>query len=316
MMKKSYRKLDYRIRPAKHVERLMLAETFKRSRFCLPHQYQYIGMGSLYFADFHLFHKALGFEEMHSIEKEKNDEERFRNNVPFRNVNLIFEETGTALSKLDFSKRSIVWLDYDGRLSGSVLEDVRDLTSSVCSGSFILFTVQANPENGDDKIDSLQLLAKEVGEKNVPAKTKKTTLYGWGTAQVLRQIIANEIESSLSTRNLGQPDGQSFCFKQLFNFNYEDGAKMLTVGGIVYSQAEVDMLEACKFDELTFVETEKTPFKITVPNLTFRELKLLESQMPTVGLTDLDKRGMPDSEITNYMKIYRYFPSFATFESA
>ena len=73
-------KLDYRLRPAKSIERKMLAESFRRlSQFGRVDLYRYVGFGSLYFSDFLLFHKLLGFKHMLSIEKsdDSNVQSRF-----------------------------------------------------------------------------------------------------------------------------------------------------------------------------------------------------------------------------------------------
>jgi hypothetical protein len=68
-MANSFRKIDYRLRPAKAVERRMMAESFLRLRpFGSVETYRYVGMGSVYFADFSLFHAVCGFETMVSIE--------------------------------------------------------------------------------------------------------------------------------------------------------------------------------------------------------------------------------------------------------
>ena len=55
----SYRKIDYRVRPGKYAERLMMIESFRRLRFATIESYQYVGLGSVYFSDFYLIHRAL-----------------------------------------------------------------------------------------------------------------------------------------------------------------------------------------------------------------------------------------------------------------
>ena len=68
-MAKSFTKIDYRLRPAKAVERRMMAEAFLRLRpFGSVESYRYIGMGSVYFSDFLLFHGLCGFDPMSSLE--------------------------------------------------------------------------------------------------------------------------------------------------------------------------------------------------------------------------------------------------------
>ena len=48
----------------------MLRDAFRRLHpFDRIENYRYIGFGSIYFSDFHLFHRSFGMEDMLSIEK-------------------------------------------------------------------------------------------------------------------------------------------------------------------------------------------------------------------------------------------------------
>ena len=68
-MTASFRKIDYRVRPAKHAERMMMCEAFARlGAFDELPSYQYVGLGSVYFVDFLLFHRILGIRDMVNIE--------------------------------------------------------------------------------------------------------------------------------------------------------------------------------------------------------------------------------------------------------
>ena len=81
----TYEKINYSLRPAKSIERKMLGNAFRKlSDFGAVESYRYIGFGSTYFSDFILFHKALGIKHMISIERDRENEERFRFNCPFR----------------------------------------------------------------------------------------------------------------------------------------------------------------------------------------------------------------------------------------
>ncbi|HGB1823876.1 TPA: O-methyltransferase, partial [Salmonella enterica subsp. enterica serovar Bahrenfeld] len=68
------RKIDYRIRPAKNIERKMIRDVLLRlSPFGIFSDYQYIGFGSKYFTDFIIMHKYLGIDDMISIEGDVNN---------------------------------------------------------------------------------------------------------------------------------------------------------------------------------------------------------------------------------------------------
>src|SRR5580658_3613252 len=118
-MANSFRKIDYRLRPAKAVERRMMAETFMRLRsFASLESYRYVGMGSVYFSDFSLFHTMCGFDPMVSLEEtdDATEQNRFKMNVPLGNINVAFGHSNTTLPSLQWDLRSVVWLDYDGVL--------------------------------------------------------------------------------------------------------------------------------------------------------------------------------------------------------
>src|ERR1700690_2713387 len=93
----SYEKIHYRMRPAKNGQRKMLCEAFRRLGKVreLP-EYRYVGFGSMYYGDFILFHKALGIEQMISIEHEKGAK-RAKFNRPYECVTVL---PGTANEKL------------------------------------------------------------------------------------------------------------------------------------------------------------------------------------------------------------------------
>ena len=60
----SFRRIDYSLRPAKHAERRMLCDVFRRLTHFQPVEtYCYVGFGSVWFSDFVLFHRALGVSE-------------------------------------------------------------------------------------------------------------------------------------------------------------------------------------------------------------------------------------------------------------
>ena len=141
----SYQNINYSLRPAKAIERRMFCELFHRlSAFNPLNKYQYIGFGSTYFSDFSQFHKMLGITDLKSIEKDKENEKRFKFNIPYSCIDLQFGHSNEILPKLQFDNTpSILWLDYDYRLDSTVLEDARTFASSALESSLILITVNA-----------------------------------------------------------------------------------------------------------------------------------------------------------------------------
>lgn len=214
----------------------MFCEAFRKlSEFGSLDTYRYIGFGSTFFSDFSLFHKSLKITNNLSIEREKEDEERFRFNLPYKCIDLIFGESNEILRTLPWDVRTIIWLDYDRKLNRSMLSDVNTVCSHAIPGSLLIITVDARPDEYDVRVESLK---ERIGELKVPEGLTKARLAGWGTANVYRQIITNEILTTLNSRNGGRRKGTQFLYKQFFNFHYADTAKMLTVGGLFYDEGQ------------------------------------------------------------------------------
>ena len=143
----SFCDINYAIRPAKAVERKMMVEGFRRLELAWPlSTYRYIGMGSVYFADFQLFHQTLGLDDMISIEREDQYKPRFEFNRPFRCVKIKYGESSDVLAALSWEKRSLVWLDYDGKLEASVISDLQSIVQKVVSGSVVSVSVNVEPD--------------------------------------------------------------------------------------------------------------------------------------------------------------------------
>lgn len=117
--------LDYRVRPAKAIERKMLVEAAGRlGHFANTEAYQYVGMGAVHFRDFVLMHRGLGIERMTSIEGSLAKESRVRFNRPYATVEIEIGHSNTVLPKLNWETRAIIWLDYTDTLTSNVADDV------------------------------------------------------------------------------------------------------------------------------------------------------------------------------------------------
>jgi len=308
----SYVSINYALRPAKNIERRMLCEAFRRLlEFGRIESYRYIGFGSTYFSDFSLFHKSLRITDNVSIERDVENRKRFEFNRPYNCIRLEFGESNSVLPRLTWDVRTIVWLDYDYKLDQGVLTDVAFVCANAPSGSIIVVTVDARPEELGKRLESLK---SGVGEQKLPQGLSESKLGEWGTANVCRRIIANEIDSTINARNGGRQHGTRFLYKQIFNFHYSDTAKMLTVGGIIYDEGQAELEAKCGFEHLEFVKTGEEPYTIEVPSLTLREIRHLDKQLPCKDTHDLDAHSIPEKDISHYAQIYRYFPAFVEAE--
>ena len=313
----SFEKVNYTLRPAKAVERKMLCESFRRlSPFATVDTYQYVGFGSTYFSDFSLIHRSLGISHLISIERETAMRERFKFNRPYRSIDLRFGESTDLLPELDWTPKTIVWLDYDGKLTADVLADVATFCRSCTPGSVLAVSVNAHPDEVPPKKNAeefrVKLLKRRLGQHKLPADLDPKRLAGWDVALLGRRIIDQQIKATLLDRNGGLPTNARLCYKQLFNFHYRDGARMMTTGGLVYQVGQESILSSCGFDQLDFVRERENPYHIQVPNLTFKEMRHIDAQLPAG--TEPVTAPVGQDDIAAYKAIYRYFPTFVEAE--
>lgn len=310
----SYKRINYRLRPAKNIERKMIVDALRRLRTFAPLTgYRYVGLGSTYFSDFALFHKALDIQEMTSIEQDEKSAKRFEFNAPFGCVTMAFGRSTDVLPTLPWDKETIVWLDYDGSLDGTMLADIRFVVAEALPGSVITISVNVHPVALDAQPGRFEKLRGDVEPENVPAHVSNDTdLAGWKLAQVCRQIVDNTIAATLRDRNAGVGADEQMKYLQLFNFHYQDDAKMLTVGGLLYRADQEDKVRECAFGDFAWVKNGADPHLIEVPNLTFREMRHLNEQLPRGD--ELGAPGVPDKDVERYEKVYRYFPAFVDAE--
>ena len=311
----SWKGVNFSIRFAKNIERKMLSEAFRCLRsFGDLNSYRYVGFGSTFFSDFKLFHRNLGITEMISIEAaDEEDKKRFSFNRPYRCIKVKFGLSRYVLPTLSWNRKTILWLDYDYALDLDVLADVKCFCANAGSGSIMVVTVDArghDPDGPDDPEKRLSWLKQRLGEK-IPAWIRNRDLAGWGTAEVCRSIIEDEVQRTLNARNREDPQIQ---YLQLFNFEYQDTAKMLTTGGLLYDEQQEELLEKCGIKSLPFIRTGKEPYRIEVPNLTLNEIRHLDKKLPKNVVKKLLDCPISVDDMKKYSELHRYFPAFVEAE--
>lgn len=322
-------KFNYALRPAKNIERKMLCEAFGCLACIAPlRRYRYIGFGSIEFVDFALFHQRLGMRNMVSIECREEAAKRVAFNRPYSCIDVKFGRSSDVLPILDWNHKTIIWLDYDRPLTDEILGDIRLVASSLVSGSIFVVTVDAKPREPEGSVDvpgeRLRILTQNVGSERLPLieeedgtlrPTRGRDLANWGLARASRLIINNEIARTLKDRNGPLNKRWRLSYDQLFNFHYADGAKMLTVGGIILHPEHKDRMPASTFALLEFVRRGNEPYLIEPPVLTSRELRHLDNVLTKRGFSKPVQDWLPAEECDKYRKVYRYYPTFAEVEA-
>ncbi|WP_313513173.1 O-methyltransferase [Pseudomonas sp.] len=322
-MSASFRKIDYSLRPAKYAERKMLVEILRRLAAFQPvEDYAYIGFGSVWFSDFTLFHRALGIKEMISIEQASDARVRIDANKPFQ-IKIEYAKSSAALPRIDWTGRKIIWLDYDGPLSLSMLDDVRIVSNRVASGSVVAVSVQcmkapeyiaaeSEKETDEHAIGAIDRFRQVFGRQRVPQDASDEDLVSWFYGKLSRNMLRLEIEATLAGRDAGHANG--LRFQPICEIEYQDDAKMTTLVGLVVDDEDAMIYPRCGFDRLDFISDDGRPIKIDMPKLTIRELRYIEQQLPLNG-GDLSLGAIPQSDANKFIKMYRYFPNFAVMEA-
>jgi len=331
MAKESFEKINYSLRISKNIERKMIAEVLKRlTVFDKIENYKYIGLGSTFFSDFSLFHKVLGISNMISIERAEDKKERFEFNKPFSCIEMKYKSTNDILSTLDLLEKNVCWLDFDDKLNSDMLSDINTYVTKCSSGC--IFMISVNVQTFDNRLS--QRIDNEVEEEIINSfkesfvskqtiesdgfaeesasgndlrieDVKKTDLFGIGMFEYSRKIINNEVIRSIKRRKEHSP----INYKQIFNFDYNDGARMLTLGYIFYSDEDIEKFNKCEFEDFNFCKFEKDRYQIKVPSLTYKELGYINSNLPNC-IEEIDNKIIPMSDINKYKESYRFFPSY------
>src|SRR5438046_7513960 len=99
----SYLDVFYDLRPAKQVERRMIIDVLQRlsAGGLQVRDYQYTGLGSIYFVDFILFHRLLGIKKLVSVEFDGRIKKRVHFNRPYSLIEIRLGAIGDAIPTVD-----------------------------------------------------------------------------------------------------------------------------------------------------------------------------------------------------------------------
>ncbi|EPR9086187.1 O-methyltransferase [Cronobacter dublinensis] len=320
-MANSGRKIDYRLRPAKNIERKMIRDILLRlSPFGIFSEYQYVGFGSKYFVDFVLMHKYLGIEEMISIEADTTNRSRYKFNRPYECIDVKFGHSTEVLPTLNLSKKSIYWMDYDSPFNKYMFSDLSTIVERCPSGTVVLLSYNSEPYKiGDLKAEYNDIeegffrrkFESVFGNEFIPAGfdergfSNKTNY-----SKFIRGCLHSQLESTLSNRNVSLQEEHKITTKQICYFDYSDGTNMSTVGFIVTNKKDLPLVDLCRLHDLYFYSQSDACYEIKVPNLTSKETRFLMEKMPSKGNIEFDNKIFTEKDVSEFQANYKYYPSF------
>lgn len=289
---------QYEFRPAKAAQRMMIVDACRRLTAVAPLvEYQYVGFGGLEFIDFVEFHRGLGIPQMTSIERDTHMQHRLDFNKPYKSIRVLMGEARDQLPQIDWTKLSIVWLDYTDLLTTDILRDVDYVVRSTQPGSIVIVTVNGAATSVPIP-ERLSNLRANLGDLVDDALTDKD-MAGWGPTQVERSVLQ-------ATAHAAGRQAHGMPFRQLCNFHYADDAKMLTWGGITTSTSLDRTIDTCRFEDLHFIRTGDKAFEINVPVLTDKEIAYLESELVGAAASLPQIKGIPSTDVKAFAQVYRW----------
>ncbi|SPH20653.1 hypothetical protein ASD8599_01392 [Ascidiaceihabitans donghaensis] len=308
----SFNAINYSTRPSKTIQRQVIFSCLERLSPILGlNNAAYIGFGSIWFTDFVLAHNRLGIERMESIESDDVGFSRANFNKPYSMVSVHSGHSNEVLPNLLddvelIARPWVIWLDYDGGLTESVIEDVRTLIEQAPENSVLLYTVSAagnkygNPRERREDLQNLfgPVVPDDLAIGACKNERLQATLAEYGL-EFMRSVAAE-------ANRLGG-------FMPAFSVAYKDGSPMVTVGGVLAtegnSHAVREVTEAADWqgivDEL-----------ITAPHLTVRESAGIQALLPCgndISRQQIQALGfdLSEEEIAIFQRYYKQYPSFA-----
>lgn len=342
MSSPSFERIDYQLRYNKHIERRLVFDLLQRAQRHLNFSsHGYLGFGSMWFSDFRLAHRVLEVESMHSMERQEYVE-RAAFNQPYTSIKVLGGDSSETLKAFggDFwQKPQVAWLDYDGRLSTNVVDDLYLLLDQCAPNSVVTVTVNGSwrsyrpnlvkqgsvrgrKETAVGQIESL-LGANVTSPKFEPGPPNATGLSPDVRESEFSEFLAEAILVALSHRvaSSGRAVNEvPLHFVPLFNFCHEDGAEMVTVGGAIVAETERGIWEDVIRAGLALDPANAMPLhqRLDLVPITLKEKITLDACLPqpkvdfvTKALADGIK--LHEDALSKYWTYHRQFPVF--FES-
>ena len=315
----------YHLRPNKQIDRSLFVQTLIGLKRFLPMEaYRYTGFGSYLFDDFKTLHDTLNICSMVSLERDKNEYERAKFNLPYNCIEIKNTDSTEYLSTLSLEDDShnIFWLDYvKPDELGIQLADYATLLNLLNPKDIVRITLNANPgglgsSNNPDELHSqrLKVLKTRVPDEYCPISISPIDVTSRNYPLTLLKVLKKITMQSLTDE---APYSPNFMMP-LFSDIYADGQQMLTFTGIVLDSHEMeeDIRNALAgYPHNTF--SWEDPNRIEVPALSVREITEINKLLPDLAVRQqlIEKYQFIFSErdgqaVDSYISYYKYYPNY------
>lgn len=311
----SDQKINYQYRPAKSIERKMLCDLIREIQLIRADgEMRYIGLGAKYFTDFLLLHNEFGITDMISIEAQKERQVRYDFNKPLKCIQMWYGSTNEILPQISGfdQKMNLVWLDFDDAFGETMIYDLETIFRNINIGS--MFFISCNHSYRGETQSEKRESFKESTGIFFDEEIKKADYTNKRMPYVIKKVIDNQIQRIIGLRNRTEKE-TTVEYMQLVFLTYQDGAPMMTIGGILVDDELKNKINESKLiDKYTFVSYGGNAFSIDIPCLTNKEIQLILQNLPITKEEFRENEqkfyGIGYDEICKFEKIYRYYPYY------
>ena len=308
--------INFSLRQNKAIERNIAFDALQQGGRFLGEDPVYVGLGSVWFQDFHLAHRILGISTMVSIEQHKQVFDRAEFNKPFKNISVRLGNSNEVINDLldddELNMRPwVVWLDYDSIIDRDRLAELHRLVALLPDGSALLATFNANARTYAKETQQRLTVLNNIFGPNVvkrvlPDPNATTPLRDTGFMETLAECV----NISLSSRSSSSISGGYLPAIRLL---YKDSVNMVTVGGFLPSSSQVVACKAmvnhsdwCGFETIL----------IKSQPLTLKEMQALCQLVPTedrLTSQQVESLGfkLEDDQLRLFERHYLRYPMYA-----
>jgi hypothetical protein len=310
----AHNQINFNLRPSKRIERRLIADKLASIyRFDDPARYGYIGMGSVYFTDFALFHKVFGINEMVSIEEHAASIARCDFNKPYGCISVVEGTTNAVLPTLNLFNTNpvICWLDYYSYLTTSILADIETFVRKAKIGSFLAITMNSALLNSAERIEGFFAGLPAEYSSN---RYKREAVSIAGLQNVMLKIIESRLESTLADINIGATNSNKKQLLRMIDIAYKDNVQMITFGWIL---ANNKIKRALRTEPSMVQNFVPKRIELHAPALTFKEVNHLKALLPlSLTQAEFEAKSTPVRPVdaNRFAEFYRFYPQFADVE--